>query len=65
MKLFVSRAQTFYYSDGVVDRRLCDVDLLETAHNTLAPCEVAVEFVVGGAADEADVALFEIGFQHV
>ena len=45
--------------------RLGDVDLLEAAHEALRTREVAVVFLVGGGADEADAARLEVGLQHV
>ena len=49
----------------LVGRRLGDVNLLETAHQSLRPRKVPVIFLIGGRADKADVARFEIRLQHV
>ena len=65
MELLVALPQTFENLDGLIDRGFGDVYLLEAAHDALAACEVAVVFVVGGASDEADVAPFEVGLEHV
>ena len=65
MELLVARAQSFEYAHGVVDRRFGNVDLLEAAHQRLLAGNVAVVFVVGGGADEAYLAAFEIRLEHV
>ena len=49
----------------LVDGGLRDVNLLETAYQTLGTREVTVVFLVGGGADETNLARFEVGLQHV
>ena len=46
-------------------RRLWDIDLLETSHQSLRTREVTIVFLVGRRADKADGASLQIGFQHV
>ena len=41
------------------------LDLLEASHQRLLACYVAVVFVVSGRADEAYIAAFEVGLEHV
>ena len=65
VELLVARTQSFQYAHGVVDRRFGNVNLLEAAHQRLLAGNVAVVFVVGGGADEAYLAAFEIRLEHV
>ena len=65
VELLVARTQSFEYAHGVVDRRFGNVYLLESAHQRLLACYIAVVFVVSGGADEAYLAAFEVGLEHV
>ena len=51
--------------DGVRDRRLVDVDLLEAPHQRAILLEVLAVFLVGGRADAADRAARERGLEQV
>ena len=51
--------------DGVLDRRLLDVDLLEAAHERAVLLEVLAVFLVGGRADAAHGARLQRGLQQV
>ena len=61
----VLRPQSLQNLDGVFHAGLRDIDLLESADYAALTGEVAVEFFVGGRADESDVSTLEIGLQHV
>ena len=65
MELVVLILQALQYLDGLLLGRFLDVYLLESAHDALALGDVAVVFLVGGGADESDVASLQVLLEHV
>ena len=65
VELLVLGFQSLEDADGLVNRRLVDVDLLEPAHDALALGEEPVVLIVGGGTDKPDVATLEIRLEHV
>ena len=65
MKLLEALFQSLEYAYGLLLAGLRDVDLLEAPHHAAALGEIAVELLVGGAADEPDASVLEIAFEHV
>ena len=57
--------QALHDLDGILDRRLLDVDLLEAAHQRAVLLEVLAVFLVGGRADAAHRARLQRGLQQV
>ena len=65
VKLLEALFQSLEYAYGLLLAGLRDVYLLEPPHHAAALGEVAVELLVGGAADEPDASVLEIAFEHV
>jgi hypothetical protein len=63
--ILVVRLQPFEDFDGVGDRRLVDVDLLEPAHERPILLEILAVFLVGRGADAAHRAGCQSGLQQV
>ena len=61
VEVLIIGLQALHDGDGVVDRRLVHVDLLETAHQRAILLEVLAVLLVGGRADAADRAGGERG----
>ena len=59
------RLEPLHDLDGVGDRRLVDVDLLEAPHQRAVLFEILPVFLVGGRADAAHVAGGERGLEQV
>ena len=65
MELFIGTLQSFQDTNGIIYGRFSNVYLLETAHNALATGKVAIVFIIRSGANKADVALFQVRFQHI
>ena len=65
MVLLVDRLQALHDLDGVGDRGLRHVDLLEAADQRAVLLEVVAVFLVGGRADAAQLARLQRGLQEV
>ena len=59
------RLQALEDGDGVLDRRLVDVDLLEPAHQSAVLLEVLAVFLVGGRAHAADRARSQCRLEQI
>ena len=62
---FVTGKEAIEDGDGLLDRGLLDIDESEASGNGLLAGHRPVVVLIGGAADEADAAVLEIGFEHV
>ena len=65
VELVVFILQALQYLDSLLLGRFLDVYLLEPAHDALALSHVTVIFLVGGRADETDIACLQILLQHI
>ena len=65
VKLLEALFQSLEYAYGLLLAGLRDVYLLEPPHHAAALGEVAVELLVGGAADEPYASVLEIALEHV
>ena len=65
VELIVFILQALQYLDSLLLGRFLDIYLLEAAHDALALSHVAVELLVGGRADETDVACLQILLEHI
>src|ERR1700678_4613339 len=63
--LLVPRLQTAQNVHGVLDRRLRNVDFLETARQRMILLEDSAIFIVGGRTDAAKLAVGQGGFDQV
>ena len=65
MERLVARLEHLHDLQSLVDARLVDGHLLETAHQSLVAHDVAVVFLVGRCPDEAHLTALEIGLEQV
>ena len=65
MKLLIALLEHLHNLQRLVDARLLDGHLLETAHQAAVAHDVAVIFLIGGRPDEAHSPTLQIGFQQV
>jgi hypothetical protein len=65
VELLEIRLQALQDLDGVLDRRLVDVDLLEAADQRAVLLEKLAELLVGGRADAADQPEESAGFSRL
>ena len=65
MELLVLPFQAVKYLDSLFGRWFRYVYLLKSPNNACTFSKISVVFGIGGAADKAHIATFEVGFQHV